>query len=123
MEPLEIVIPLIVAAAASALSTPLVVRLALALRVVDQPNPRKVNMRPNIPLMGGYCLYGLSTVLLVLALRGGELSILYPIISLTYVWVTTLSVVFLKESLNPFKVVGLSVIVLGVAVLGMDRRK
>jgi len=53
VDALEIAIPLVVAAGASALSTPLVGRLAVALRIVDQPNPRKVNMRPNIPLLGG----------------------------------------------------------------------
>jgi UDP-GlcNAc:undecaprenyl-phosphate GlcNAc-1-phosphate transferase len=53
VEALEIVTPLAVAAGASALATPLVGRLAVALRVVDVPDPRKVNTRPNIPLMGG----------------------------------------------------------------------
>ncbi len=49
----EIVTPLVVAAGAAALSTPLVGRIAIALHVVDLPNPRKVNTRPNIPLLGG----------------------------------------------------------------------
>src|SRR5580704_17007062 len=35
-------------------------------------------------LFEGYALYGLSTVLLVLALRRGELSLLYPVFTLTY---------------------------------------
>jgi multidrug transporter EmrE-like cation transporter len=72
----------------------------------------------NLPLFGGLACYGLSTILLVLALRYGELSVLYPIIALTYVWVTVLSVGFLGETLNPYKLVGLVFIVLGVAVLG-----
>lgn len=64
MEALEIVTPLIVAAGSSALATPLVGRLATALGVVDVPNPRKVNLRPNIPLLGGLsvaigCLAGI----------------------------------------------------------------
>ncbi len=79
-------------------------------------------MLTNLPLLAGYCLYGLSTILLVLALRHGELSILYPVISLTYVWVTCLSVVIFRESVNPFKVLGVSVIVVGVAVLGRNGR-
>ena len=54
----------------------------------------------NIPLMIGYSLYGLSTVLLVLALRDGELSLLYPVIALTYVWVTMLSLFFFQERMN-----------------------
>ena len=77
-------------------------------------------MATNLPLLAGYTLYGMSTVLLVLALKNGQLSILYPIISLTYVWVTILSVLVFKESMNPFKLAGLTVIVLGVGVLGKD---
>ena len=53
MEALDIVTPLVAAAGASALSTPVVGRLARALGVVDVPDPRKVNLRPNIPLLGG----------------------------------------------------------------------
>jgi multidrug transporter EmrE-like cation transporter len=79
-----------------------------------------VTMLTNLPLLSGYCLYGLSTILLVLALRDGELSILYPVISLTYVWVTILSVVIFDEALNPFKIIGVAVIVFGVTILGRD---
>jgi multidrug transporter EmrE-like cation transporter len=70
------------------------------------------------PLLAGYCLYGINTVLMIFALRDGELSILYPIIALTYVWVTILSVLFFHESLNFFKLLGVAVVVAGVAVLG-----
>jgi UDP-GlcNAc:undecaprenyl-phosphate GlcNAc-1-phosphate transferase len=49
----RILIALVVSAVASAVSTPLVGRMAIALRVVDVPSPRKVNTRPNIPLLGG----------------------------------------------------------------------
>jgi len=79
-------------------------------------------MLTNIPLLAGYCLYGMSTILLVLALRHGELSILYPVISLTYVWVTMLSFVIFRESINPFKILGVAVIVLGVTVLGRNSK-
>jgi multidrug transporter EmrE-like cation transporter len=75
----------------------------------------------SLPLLAGYSLYGLNTVLLVFALRDGELSILYPIIALTYVWVTILSVYFFHESLNVFKLLGVAVVVTGVAVLGRGR--
>jgi multidrug transporter EmrE-like cation transporter len=77
----------------------------------------------NLPLIAGYGLYAISTVLLILALRNGELSILYPVIALTYVWVTALSVMIFKESMNPFKAFGVALIVLGVAVLGRGGRK
>jgi len=86
-------------------------------------HPTLLQMITNLPLMIGYSLYGLSTLLLILALREGELSVLYPIISLTYVWVTLLSVTVFGESVNGFKAAGLAIIVIGVAVLGMDTRK
>jgi multidrug transporter EmrE-like cation transporter len=73
------------------------------------------------PLFAGYCLYGLNTVLLVFALRDGELSILYPIIALTYVWVTILSVVLFHETMNFFKLAGVTIVVIGVAVMGKGR--
>jgi multidrug transporter EmrE-like cation transporter len=72
----------------------------------------------NLPLITGYALYGVNTLLLVLALRDGELSMLYPIIALTYVWVTLLSYTLLHEQPNWFKNVGIAVIVAGVGVLG-----
>ena len=68
----------------------------------------------------GYALYGLSAILMVAALKYGELSILYPIIAMTYVWVTILSVMIYSESVNLLKFVGLASIVCGVAVLGMS---
>ena len=77
----------------------------------------------NVSLFGGYCLYGVSTVLLMLALRDSELSILYPIISLSYVWVSILSVIVFHETLNAFKLLGISTIVIGVAVLGMNGKR
>jgi multidrug transporter EmrE-like cation transporter len=80
-------------------------------------------MITNVPLVAGYSLYGISTVLLVLALRDGQLSILYPVISLTYVWVTFLSLFFFKESMNPWKLLGVLIIVAGVTVLGRDKKK
>jgi len=52
----QIVVPLVVAAGATALATPLVHRLAIVLRVVDVPNLRKVNTRPDIPLLGGVAI-------------------------------------------------------------------
>ena len=63
-------------------------------------------MATNLPLMGGYCLYGISTLLLVLALKDGELSLLYPVIALTYVWVTVLSFLIFHDDINPVETGG-----------------
>ena len=69
-------------------------------------------------LFAGYSLYGISLILLVLALRHGQLSLLYPMFAMTYVWVTILSMVVFHESMNAFKVAGIATIVAGIAVLG-----
>jgi len=82
-----------------------------------------VALATNVPLIAGLLLYGGFTLLMVLALRQGELSMLYPIISLTYVWVTLLSYTLLGEKPNLFKNIGITVIVIGVAILGRGGRK
>jgi multidrug transporter EmrE-like cation transporter len=80
-----------------------------------------VAMLTNGPLFAGYCLYGLNTILMVLALKDGELSVVYPVIALTYVWVTLLSMMIFHEPMNLLKGIGIGVIVAGVAVLGRSK--
>lgn len=77
----------------------------------------------NPAIFGGYCLYGIFTVLFVYALRHGELSILYPLISLAYVWVAIIGVVAFHESMNPLKLAGIAIIMAGVTVLGRGSAK
>lgn len=84
--------------------------------------PNLLAMATNLTLLGGLSLYGISTVLLVLALRDGELSLLWPVIALTYVWVTLLSLVVFHERVNPIKLAGVAIIVVGVAVLGRGQK-
>ncbi len=72
----------------------------------------------NWPLLAGYSLYGITTGLLILALRRGQLSVLYPIISLGYVWVLILSAVVFREAISLWKVAAVVAIVAGVGILG-----
>jgi UDP-GlcNAc:undecaprenyl-phosphate GlcNAc-1-phosphate transferase len=62
-------IPLLVAALVCALATPIVARVAHAFGVVDKPDPRRVNRRHDIPLLGGIAvalgfLVGLAVAML-----------------------------------------------------------
>ena len=76
----------------------------------------------NAKLFFGYMCYGVNTFLIAIALKGRELSRLYPIIALTYVWVAVLSLVFLPgEHMNFFKSVGIVFVVGGVSVLGLKK--
>jgi uncharacterized membrane protein len=70
-------------------------------------------------LVKGALLYLFGALLYIVALRRGELSVLYPLSSLTYLWVGLLSVKHLDEDMNIFKWSGLVIIVFGVAVLAM----
>lgn len=81
-----------------------------------------VGMLTNPLLFAGYCVYGMNAALMVLALRDGEMSMLYPIIALTYVWVTLLSMWIFHEPMNIFKSIGITVIMAGVGILGRGSR-
>ena len=85
-------------------------------------SPHVMALVTNLPLIAGYTLYGINTLMMVLALKNGEMSMLYPIIALTYVWTTLLSYTLLAEPSNLYKNVGIITIVLGVAVMGRRAR-
>jgi multidrug transporter EmrE-like cation transporter len=84
---------------------------------------RILGMITSPPIVFGYSLYAAFTLLFIYALKREELSILYPIISLNYVWVTALSIIIFGEALNGYKVAGILAIMLGVSVLGRDGRQ
>ena len=73
----------------------------------------------NYYLFGGVALFAIGTVLFIPALKGGELSVLYPFVSLSYIWVSLLSVKFLGERMNKFKWLGITLIIVGVSFIGL----
>ncbi len=73
----------------------------------------------NWELIAGCMLYVVGVSLFIPALKGGQLSLLYPILSLSYAWVCFLSTRLLGEKMNRFKWMGVSLIVLGVALIGV----
>lgn len=70
------------------------------------------------PLLIGYSLHACNAMLLILALRTGHLSVLYPLYALSYVWVDLLSLYYFHEHMNIWKGAGIALIIGGVAVLG-----
>ena len=77
----------------------------------------------NWPLMLGYSLHACNALLLILALRHGELSVLFPIYALSYIWVDLLSLYFFHEHMNFWKTAGIVLIIGGVAFLGRASSK
>lgn len=76
-----------------------------------------VGILGNYKFILGATLYGLSALLFVFALKQGELSILYPIIATSYIWVLFLSHFFFEESITMVKITGVMLIVSGVALI------
>jgi len=72
----------------------------------------------NKNIMFGFFLYGVSTLIFIPALKGGEVSILYPFVALTYVWVALLSVKMLNEKMDKHKWMGILLIIIGVVIIG-----
>ncbi|HZL56540.1 MAG TPA: hypothetical protein VFC21_05635 [Bryobacteraceae bacterium] len=72
----------------------------------------------DFPLIAGFFFHGCNALLLILALRDGELSILWPIYALSYVWVALLSMRFFGDRMNVWKGAGIALIILGVSLLG-----
>ena len=65
----------VVSAGSAAVATPMVMRVARGLGVVDQPNERKVSRRENMPLMGGLAV-ALGTFMgLAVAILAGVLEV------------------------------------------------
>ena len=72
----------------------------------------------NYYLVGGILLYIIGGTLLILSFRGGEVSVLYPIIATSYIWVSFLSIYFLNELMNLYKWSGVTGIIIGIAMIG-----
>jgi drug/metabolite transporter (DMT)-like permease len=81
-------------------------------------NPTPLAIATNVQLIAGLAVYGIGAMVMIVALQHGELSVLYPLISLNYVWVAIIAVLLFNESMNPWKIAGIVVIMAGVGILG-----
>lgn len=77
----------------------------------------------NVNLLVGILLYAVSGILLIISFRGGEVSVLYPIIATSYIWVSFLSIYFLDESMNMFKWIGIFTIMSGIIFIGFGSNR
>jgi len=73
----------------------------------------------NLQLAIGVTLFMGSSFFFVSGIRHGQLSVLYPMVSLGYVWTLVWSRIFFKEAFSKQKFVGLGLILLGVFFVGM----
>jgi len=73
----------------------------------------------NLPFVLGCGLYVIGSLLMILALKKGELSVLFPVVATSYVWVGLLAPVFFPgDGLNPWKLTGILIILASISLLG-----
>ena len=70
----------------------------------------------------GLAIYGIAALFLIIAYKYGELSVLFPFIALSFVWVAILSIIFLSETMTITKWAGIISIVAGVSFVGRGSR-
>ena len=68
----------------------------------------------NRELFAGMVLFVFATLLMIIALKFGKLSKIFPITSLTYVWVALISWGFLKEKMTNEKIAAFILIIIGI---------
>lgn len=76
----------------------------------------------NYFLLSGLLLYVIGAALMITALKGGDLSVLYPIIATSYIWVGLLSFFIFHESLNWLRWLGIFAIFFGVTFTGIGSK-
>jgi multidrug transporter EmrE-like cation transporter len=67
----------------------------------------------------GVMLYVLSSVFYVMGVRQGELSVLYPMVALGYIWTLIWSRLFFAEPINRKKVMAIGLILFGIFLIGV----
>lgn len=77
----------------------------------------------DIALFIGAVLYITSAGLLVLGLKWGELSVLYPIYGLNYVWASIIAIYIFHEAVSLVQWAGIGALISGVALIGMGGRQ
>jgi undecaprenyl phosphate-alpha-L-ara4N flippase subunit ArnE len=81
-----------------------------------------ISIITNYPLITGLFLYMVGAVLMITAFKGGELSVLYPIIATSYIWVGLFSFIIFHESLNTLRWLGILAIFFGVIFISIGSK-
>lgn len=80
---------------------------------------RRILSVPYIVL--GFTLYGISSILWLDVLSRLDLSVAFPMVSLTYAFTMVTGAVFFDERVNLLRVTGVAIICLGVFLVGKSQ--
>lgn len=70
-----------------------------------------------VMLMTGFVLYGVGALAMLFAYRFGKLSVLQPVLSISYILSLVLAVLVLGESVGIFKILGTGAIMIGLILI------
>jgi uncharacterized membrane protein len=79
-----------------------------------------ISIITNYNIIIGIALYGIGAVIMLYAFKNGEVTVLYPIIALSYIWVSLLATSFFNESMNILKWFGVISIIIGIIIVGVS---
>ena len=71
--------------------------------------------------IAGVLLYCIATIFWIYLLSKYELSYIYPMIAFAYVFGAVLSIVVLKEHVSLIRMSGIMFVVVGVAIIGLNK--
>ncbi len=73
--------------------------------------------KAKITLLAGLGIMGIGVLMVFIALKFGEVSIIYPVTAITFVWTTLFGKKYLQETITTTKIIGVAIIIIGVALL------
>lgn len=76
-----------------------------------------ISIVTNWQIIAGLFLYAIGAALVILAFRGGEVTVLYPIVTSSYIWVTLASTYYFGEVVNLLRWSGIVFIILGIFII------
>ena len=71
----------------------------------------------------GLIIYAIAAVIMIFAFKHGEVTVLYPIVTLSYIWVSLFSVYFFNETMTFYKWLGVGTIIVGIIFIGIGGKK
>lgn len=83
----------------------------------------KVSGSNNLYILAlGLILYVCGAVLMMIAFRFGDLSVLHPLLSFGYIFAVLIGSYFLKEQIGFKEIIGIIMIVLGAVLISVERK-
>jgi len=73
--------------------------------------------------IGGYALYGIGAILMIIAFKFGDLSVLHPMLSIGFILAIVWGRIILEEQVTLQKLAGITIIIAGMIFLGLGGKQ